>query len=568
MAQDLAADIRDRLSVEDVVGGYVELKRSGRSLKALSPFQPEKTPSLIVTPDKQIWKDFSSGQGGDIFSFVMAIEGVEFKEALDILATKAGLDPAQYRRSGLSKDKKDKLYQALGVAQNFYRESLKKNRAAGAYIRQRKFDTQVINDFGVGYAPSGWKALANHLKTKKIDPKVASKVGLIKERTGGWGDLFVDRLMVPLMDTQGTIIGFTGRALKADEKQPKYINSPQTPLYNKSRHIFGFSQAKIAIRQAGYVVVVEGNLDVIASHRVGIKEVVAAGGTAITDLHLKQLSRLTTDIRLAFDGDSAGTEATKRIIHLSQSIGVKVSIIDLPKNQDPDDLINKKVKAWSDLIAKPIYSLDWLYDQYKSKANLKTAVGKKDFTDLFLKVVASLLDPVEKTHYLDKLAAEGLERSALDKKLETLEKKSDKQSTPRVKKAYKMPSSAPIIERQERLLLGFLLKHPPLRAELSNSQIKEQKQVADYLKERYPALIDFLWRSNQEVRATDLPPNLQSEKKNVKLAETALNDEEDGRYAKILAKEPAAQHKQVFQTLISLLSRQVSSVNRNAKKTS
>ena len=345
MKKDLVEDIKARLSVEEVVGSYLDLKRSGNSYKALSPFKTEKTPSLIVTPAKELWKDFSSGKGGDIFQFVMHYEGVDFKEALNILALKAGLNPDEYRNqrfaSKKTQDTKKRILKVLDIATDFYEEQFKKSVRARQYVKNRRFQASVVKDFRIGYSPSDWQSLCRHFAALKIKSNYADMAGLIKKRpipqwlakkekttaTERWGDFFADRLMVPLSDPQGRIIGFTGRLLADKEGIAKYVNSKQTILYNKSKHVFGYFQAKDEIRQAGFALVVEGNLDVIACHQAGYKQTVATGGTALTTDHLKIISRLTKDVRLAFDGDAAGTAAMERSLLAAQKVNVNLSII-------------------------------------------------------------------------------------------------------------------------------------------------------------------------------------------------------------------------------------------------
>ena len=569
MAKDLVADIKDRLSVEDVVGSYIELRRAGANFKALSPFQAEKTPSLIVTPHKQIWKDFSSGRGGDQFAFVMEMEGVDFKGALEILATKAGLDLADYRQGPGSRNdnsQKQALLDLCQAAQAFYRLSLTKSRLAANYIRERGFNNQVINDFGLGYAPGRGAALTNHFRQMGVDLELAKRAGLVKPKDDQtWADIFWERLMLPLMDPQGRIIGFVGRVLKANSKAPKYINSPQTPIYNKSQHVFGLFQAKTAIRQTGRVVLVEGNLDVVASHQAGVKLAVAAGGTAITELHLKQLGRLTNDVRLALDGDRAGVAAMRRVIDLAQELGLKLAVIPLPAGQDPDDLVRKDPKNWSDLIARPTYALDWLYDQCKAEVDLKTAPGKRDFTDAFLKVVVNITDPVEKRHYLEKLAKEGFELSALEAKLGQLQPQTKTESGSQPVTGPRLPVQPAVFERQISLLLGFLLKHPSLRFQLLTSKTKPERQVVDHLKGKHAGLLDLLANSDQEVSAKNLPDNLQSEVKSVKLAEAVLSKEIGDRDAKFIENEPTTKHQHIFGDLIGDLSRQLTSRSYQAQ---
>ena len=304
---------KDRIAIEDVVGEYVQLKRSGRNFKGLSPFSNEKSPSLMVSPEKQIWHDFSSGKGGNVFGFVMEMEGLDFKAALELLARKAGVDLSQYKlNTGSNSKLKERLLGALEAAAHFYQVQLTKNNLALKYVREsREFSKETIIKFRLGYSPSAGKELLTHLLNKGFTADELKRVGLVTQRSGGLSDMFRGRLMVPLCDGVGAVVGFTARQLDADPNSPKYINTPATLLYDKGRQAYGLHLAKDAIRREGFVIIVEGNLDVIASNQAGITNVVATAGTAMTVSHLKTLRRFTSDIRLCFDQDGAGQKAAE-----------------------------------------------------------------------------------------------------------------------------------------------------------------------------------------------------------------------------------------------------------------
>ncbi len=403
--QDAKEDVRDRLNIEDVIGQYVPLKRAGRSFKGLSPFTDEKTPSFIVTPDKNIWYDFSSNQGGDIFSFIMLAEGMDFKNALELLARKAGVDLSFYSSSSTSNltKQKDRLRQVLDLTATYYQRSLLKNQQALDYVfKKRHFSREVVLEFRLGYAPSSGRALVDFLTKKGVAMQDIKAAGLTSRNNS---DMFRGRFMVPLCDGQGQVIGFTARLIDDKIDGPKYINTPQTILYDKSRHVFGLHQAKQAIRKSGYSVIVEGNLDVVSSHQAGVRQVIATAGTALTEFHLKALNRLSPKVRLAFDADKAGVAATERAIVIAQNIGVDLSIVTLPDEaKDPDELIQKDSDAWQQTINKAQPVVDWVLSAYKSRLDLKTAEGKRLFSDQALQVIKALQDSVEREHYLDLVA--------------------------------------------------------------------------------------------------------------------------------------------------------------------
>ena len=417
---DAKEEIKSRLSIEDVIAEYVQLKRAGRNWKGLSPFSAEKSPSFVVSPEKQIWKDFSSGKGGSMFDFVMEVEGVDFKGALELLARKAGVDLEQFRTArDPHGPNKERLYAALELAAKFYQVQFSKNSMTLEYVfKKRGYTKETALEWKLGYSPNNGSALLDYAKTKGFSEQEMTQAGLTsKSYRGGVQDMFRGRLMVPLQDPQGRIIGFTARLLVDDPQAPKYINTPQTVLYDKSRHVYGLHLAKESIRKTKFVVLVEGNLDVIASHQAGVRNVVATAGTALTEPHLKALSRFTGDIRLSFDADKAGVAATERAIPIASKVKVSLSIIDIPSGKDPDELIKQDPALWTEAITQNKYALDWLVGRYKKLLDLDSAQGKREFSDVLLPVVRSLTDDVEKDHYLNLIAKTiDVSREALEQK--------------------------------------------------------------------------------------------------------------------------------------------------------
>lgn len=405
---DARDEIKARISIEDLAGEYLELKRTGRNFKALSPWTNERTPSFIISPDKQIWHDFSSGKGGDIFGFIMEVEGMTFREALEFLARKAGVEIETFdsKRSREISEKKERLRKILQISANFYQHMLVRNKEALNYVfKNRKLSKEIVQEFKIGFAPNTQKMLTNFLLKKGFAMSDIRDAGLLN-RFGG--DIFRNRMVIALQDSGGSLVGFTGRIIKDEPNAPKYLNTPQTLLYDKSSNIFGLSQAKNEIRKAGFVVVVEGNMDVISSHQAGVKNVVATAGTAMTVHHLKALGRFSNDVRLCFDSDQAGISATERAISLGQQAGVELSIITLNQSageaKDPDELIQKDLELWKDSISKPQPAIEWIFDQYEKRLNIATAVGKKEFSTIALKLVENLNDPVEKDFYIEQIS--------------------------------------------------------------------------------------------------------------------------------------------------------------------
>jgi DNA primase len=466
---DAKEEVRSRLAIEDVIGEYVQLKRAGRNWKGLSPFSPERTPSFVVSPDKQIWHDFSSGRGGDMFSFVMEVEGLDFRQALELLARRAGVDIEQYDkgpRSGSSAKSKERLYEASELACKFYQTQFAQNKTALEYVlKKREFTKDTALEWRLGYSPNTGSALVNFLKNKGFTADEIRSAGLSGQRGG---DMFRGRLQIPLCDPSGRVIGFTARLLEDNPQAPKYINTPATPLYDKSRHVFGLHLAKESIRKSKFAVMAEGNLDVIQSHQVGVRQVVATAGTALTEPHLKALSRLTGDIRLSFDADKAGIAATERAIPVAAKVGVQLSVITIPSGKDPDELIKQDVKVWQDIITKPQYAVDWLIERYQQSLDLSTATGKKELSNVVLRVVKQLPDTVEQDHYIGKLAELlSVNKQALNTKLAGVE---DETQPVRRRVAQRTPQALDRAqverERVEEHLMVLALMQPKLRTAL------------------------------------------------------------------------------------------------------
>lgn len=467
---DAREEIKSRISIEDLAGEYLELKRTGRNFKALSPWTNERTPSFIVSPDKQIWHDFSSGKGGDIFGFIMEVEGMNFREALEFLARKAGVEIETFnsKRSKEIAEKKERLRKILQISSNFYQHMLIRDKKALNYVfKKRKLSKEIVQDFKVGYAPNGQKILTNFLIKKGFSLNDIRDAGLLN-RFGG--DIFRNRMVITLKDASGEPVGFTGRIIDDEPNAPKYLNTPQTLLYDKSSNIFGLSQAKNEIRKTGFAVVVEGNMDVISSHQVDVRNVVATAGTAMTVNHLKALSRFSNDIRLCFDSDQAGINATERAISLGQQAGVELSIITLDQSagqaKDPDELIQKDIELWRKSIANPQPAMEWIFDQYQKRLDISTAKGKKDFSTIALKLVENLNDPVEKDFYINEISKRiGVSKATLLNKIGEEKKPEKTKKRVKIEKTDKKFVDDFLYEDD---LLALAIKEPRLAKMLSD----------------------------------------------------------------------------------------------------
>ena len=450
---DAKEEIKSRLSIEDVVGQYIELKRAGRNLKGHSPWGVDKTPSFMVSPEKGIWHDFSAGKGGDIFTFVMEVEGIGFKEALEKLAGQAGVDLSKYRGGDPAVSKrKTRAKEALALATKYYQACLIRNKSVCEYVfYQRNLNRATVAEFKIGYSPASGKALTAVLKKRGFTESELAAAGLLNRFKS---DMFRDRMMVPFIDTTGNVIGFTARILRKGE--PKYLNTPETILFNKSKFIFGLHQAKEAIRRDGFVVIVEGNMDVISSHQAGVKQAVATSGTAMTEQHLKALSNLTSDIRLAYDGDEAGVKATERAIMMAGDLGLDLTVIsDYHGAKDPDELIQKDPKLWQQAVKNSIPAVDWLLSKYEENLDLKKSPDKRKYSDIALKLLSYVKDEVERASYEEKVARKiGVEVSILREKGDRLHQKLT-QSTKRFLKKPKTEAKSDKLKKLEDSLLAL-----------------------------------------------------------------------------------------------------------------
>jgi DNA primase len=363
-------DIKNRLNIIDVISEYLSLKKAGQNWKGLCPFHSEKTPSFTVSPSKQIYHCFGCSSGGDIFSFLMKHENISFAEALGILAKKAGVTIKKTQKNNAASGAKEQLVLLHKDACVFYQQSLKRSSKARAYLKKRGIDDETQNLFSIGYAPDRWDALLIHLKNKKYDIEIMKKAGLIVHGTKGFYDTFRNRIVFPIFDLRGDIIAFGGRVL--DNSVPKYLNSPETPIFNKSRVLYGLNRAKEPIRKKGEAIIVEGYLDVIRVHMHGFDNAVAPLGTAFTPEHGQLLKRLTQDVVLVFDGDASGIKAAKNGISILLERGFNVKVLEMPDGEDPDSLLKENGKeAFSSLLEHAASIVDFFVRLGGSTADRK-----------------------------------------------------------------------------------------------------------------------------------------------------------------------------------------------------
>lgn len=393
-------EIKERLDIAEVIGGYVKVEKAGANFKARCPFHNEKTASFFISTPRQSYYCFGCGAKGDIFTFVEEMESVDFKGALKILAQRAGVE-LEFR-SGVNSDDKDELYKALTDATVFFESEFKKNEEAKKYIKSRGISDESIKDWKIGFAPDEWRALRTHMQALGYTDEVLIKAGLVKKSEESKAkepyDIFRGRIIFPLFDPRGKVIAFSGRALQKDT-EPKYLNSPDTPLFKKSEVLYGLHMAREEIRKKDYVVLVEGQMDLVLSHQAGVRNTVASSGTAFTIDHLERLKRLTPRILLAFDADNAGLKASERSTVLAQSIGMEVKIAELPEGVDPADLVNNDSGKWKEILRKSKPAIEVFLDKILKTEKDPRKAGKI-IEKRILPYVAMIQSSMERSYYV------------------------------------------------------------------------------------------------------------------------------------------------------------------------
>lgn len=367
MARTTIEEIKERLSIVDVVGGYVELKHAGKNFKARSPFTNEKTPSFYVSPDRGMYYCFSSQQGGDMFTFIEKMEGVDFKGALKILADRAGVELVA--EDPKKRDARETQYALLEEAAQYFFAVREEHPAVTAYIEKRGVQKQTIMAWRIGYAKDEWRALRTFLKEKGFSDDDLLRAGLIKKADGGKEpyDVFRDRIMFPIMDSSGRVVAFSGRTLKSDSAVPKYVNSPETELFQKSEILYGYDKAKHGIRHYNFSLVVEGQFDLVLSHQAGYTNTVAVSGTALTLHHIRLLMRLSPKVVLALDADRAGISAMKRSAVPMLEAGMDVKVAALPEGKDPADVVREKPHELKRIVGQGIHVIEFLLNTLRTQ---------------------------------------------------------------------------------------------------------------------------------------------------------------------------------------------------------
>lgn len=447
-------EVKQKTDIVELIGQYVTLKKAGRNLTALCPFHSEKTPSFIVFPEQQSWHCFGAcSTGGDAFSFLMKKEGLDFSEALRRLAERAGVTLPSRPQFDTHRDEKERLYQVNEAAAQYFHNLLLNNPAAEkarSYIKGRGINQKAIDDFQLGYSLNSWEALKQYLTERSFKETEMAEAGLLvvtdEKKTH---DRFRNKLMFPICESRGRVTGFGARVL--DDSLPKYINSPQTPLFDKSGTLYGINLASSGIRQQNMSVIVEGYMDVIAAHQHGLNNVVASMGTAITDKQINIIKKLTRNILLVLDPDAAGEEAMLRCIQYEDKFDIEMRFVVLPDGKDPDDIIKQDVQLWHKVLNEALPVVDYTVN-----------IDKNEAVNKLIPIIAAMENDLRRDRYLTQL--ERLTKIRYDK-LEAAAK------AYRAKQAERKPRAAAVGQSVKPLVsspleedcLALLLQHPELR---------------------------------------------------------------------------------------------------------
>ncbi len=498
-------EIRSRCDIVEVIGSYLPLKQRGGSYYAICPFHNEKTPSFAVNPAKQIFHCFGCGVGGDVFSFVARHQDLSFYEAIKVLADRCGVGLSHKQQSSqeLHRLKEREQFFAINkLAANYYQQLLNDQPGAAAreYLAHRGVSNQCIEKFGLGYAPAGWNHLLKHMANQGVVTQKLLQVGLIISRSKGEGfyDRFRQRLMFPIYNTQGKVIGFGGRALD-DEQQPKYLNSPDTPLYHKGEGFYGLNWALEDIGKNGSAIIVEGYLDLITAHQYGFTNVVATLGTAITQAQVRQLRQLAKEVVIFFDSDSAGISAAARSWTLFLESGLRVRVATLEAEGDPDSYLRTfGVAAFEECIEKAINLLDFVIDQSIAQSNLNNIEGKIACLNKILPVLASINNRVERTSYLKQLAERlniegGILLQELRKVVESGRRKLDKPLS------VSDGSLGSASQLAEKMLIQLMICYPSTR-----QRALSELEANDFNSAVYAAIFKAVQATQPDVEEVDI----------------------------------------------------------------
>jgi DNA primase len=460
-------EVKQKIDIAEVIGQYAALKKAGRNLTALCPFHSEKHPSFFVYPEQQSWHCFGAcNTGGDVFAFIMKKEGLDFGEALRVLAQRSGVTLPSKFAGTTRQEEKEPFFSANEAAALYYHNLVINSPAAAKaknYVEKRGFTTKTIADFQIGYSLDAYDALKLYLLERNYDEKTLVTGGLLyQDEKGKSSDRFRDKLMIPIRDIKGRVTGFGARVL--DNSEPKYKNSPQSPTFDKSGTLYGIDRAAAAIRKQDATIIMEGYMDVIMAHQCGVANAVASMGTAITETQVNILKKLSKNLILSLDADAAGEEAMLRTVGYENILNAEMRVILLPAGKDPDEVMREDMEKWQSLVNTALPLVDFLFEKTIVKLDLTTARDKSAAVDRLLPVIAAINDPIRQAHYLQKLAAlVKVDMNTIKASLSRL-KPSPVKRLPLTPKPAEGGTLRPLASSsREEYCLALLLQYPELR---------------------------------------------------------------------------------------------------------
>jgi len=519
---ELVEEIRARSDIVEVISDRVLLKKSGANYKGLCPFHSEKTPSFTVSPAKQIFHCFGCNEGGNVYQFVMKIENLSFPDSVLLLARRYGINIVEQKVKGVNSSQKNTLYDVNAMAAEFFQRQLSElpqGKTAREYLRKRGITENIIESFKIGYASPSWDGVHQFLKKKGISADIQNSAGLIKEREngGGYVDRFRERIIFPISDSEGRIVGFGGRVLNDTDSRPKYLNSPETLVYKKGNILYGLHITKDLIRKSKDAFLVEGYFDLITAYQHGIKNVIATSGTALTEDHARLLRRYTETVTLVFDGDEAGSNASNRGGIVLLNGGVKVKVIPLPQGNDPDSFIReKKGDGFFNISKGSKPFMEYIINKESAESDLKSIDGRVKCINAVIPFLSLMNNSVEKSMYISSLAEKtGVSEKAI---MDEMSKNKVKDKA-KVKEVLTSTSSS---NKAERILVQLML--------LDNKNIEKIKKhisVDDFKDNdmaKISSLLFTLSESNDNITISHIMDKLSEDKLKKLISEMVFED--------------------------------------------
>ncbi len=524
--KEFSEDVRARANIIDIIGSYIQLKKSGVNYKGLCPFHKEKTPSFIVQERKQFYHCFGCHAGGDVVKFIMQMENMDFKTAIELLAKRLGIPVPKFKSASKSIDEdayRESLYELMKTAAEFYSKNLESpaGKTAKDYLINRGFDAETIKKFGIGYALSGWDGFLNHAKIRGFSEKPLIDTGMILQNQNdkNYHDKFRDRVMFPIYDTMGRVVAFGGRIISTGE--PKYLNSPETIIFKKGQLLYNLDKAKNSLRDNHRFLLTEGYVDAITVSQYGFPNVVASLGTSLTENQAQLIKRYVPEVVFIYDGDEAGQKSMIRGIEILLRFDLKIKVVVLPENDDPDSFLRNNGKdALQALIDKSSDFFDFIMAAARKKYNINNVEGKVDAITLFTPLLNSVQNPLFLDSYYNRLAENlGIERGLLDKYVRTIASSLSSGKEQDISKSIDLKELKNIPFR-EKLLLKILIEYSPIRyvfGDLINANL-------DYVSQSFcKKWINLLLQNKElELNEADLKDNSENEDEAAMLREIIL----------------------------------------------